>query len=129
MSGELHEQFNTIVKLADTISSQKLGAIGNADYVNYASGISDGCRRLSQVMNWIGELGRLEAGRMSVNHSKFSLAGPRCCNPGFQPNTLLDRPVSALTFGELETSGFREVSIREVSIREVSRDVSMGSRP
>jgi signal transduction histidine kinase len=73
LSGELGSQFSKIVKLASVISDQQLGPIENNDYVRCAAGISDGCRRLTRIMLWIGELGHLEAGSMGVNNQTFRL--------------------------------------------------------
>lgn len=73
LSGELGDQFTTIVKLSAIIAEQKLGPIENEDYSKCATGISDGCRRLSRIMLWIGELGQLESGSMAINKVQFSL--------------------------------------------------------
>ncbi|MGI9464019.1 MAG: response regulator [Aestuariivirgaceae bacterium] len=73
LSGELGEQFSGIVKLSTIITEQQLGPIENDGYVKCASGISDGCRRLSRIMLWIGELGQLETGLMPVKQQLFDL--------------------------------------------------------
>lgn len=73
MSGQLGEHLGSVVNLAKTISDQQLGEIGNPAYIHCANGIADGCRRMSRVMMWIGELGQLEAGAMRVNRKLFDL--------------------------------------------------------
>ena len=73
LSGELGEQFNGVTKLASMISKQQFGPIEHPNYVKAASGVADGCRRLSRVMMWIGELGQLEAGTMPIERSEFQL--------------------------------------------------------
>ena len=73
LSGELGEQFTGIVKLASMISDQQFGAIEHPNYVKAAGGVAEGCRRLSRIMMWIGELGQLEAGTMPIERGEFQL--------------------------------------------------------
>ncbi|NNE22743.1 MAG: response regulator [Rhizobiales bacterium] len=73
LSGELGDQFSSIVKLSSVISDQQLGPIDNPGYVKCAAGVSDACRRLSRIMLWIGELGQLETGAMKANNAPFDL--------------------------------------------------------
>ncbi len=73
LSGELGEQFSGIVKLSSIITEQQFGPIDNEGYVKCANGISDGCRRLSRIMLWIGELGQLESNVMPVKNQQFDL--------------------------------------------------------
>ena len=73
LSGELGDQFGVLVNLSTLISEQKYGAIENPEYVQAAGGISDGCKRLSRIMMWIGELGQLEAGTMPIERCEFAI--------------------------------------------------------
>ena len=75
MGGEIGRQFGDLVDQASSIAEQRMGSIENEDYLQLAGGIADGCRRLSRVMTWIGELGHLEAGSMRIEKSDFELAG------------------------------------------------------
>lgn len=70
LSGELGEQFGSVVRLSGLISGDGNDAGTQA---KAAAGIADGCRRLSRIMMWIGELGHLEAGTMPITRSEFSL--------------------------------------------------------
>ncbi len=71
LSGELGEQFSSVVRLSNVIADR--GAEQTAQAAA-ATGIADGCRRLSRIMMWIGELGQLEAGTMPIERTEFSLA-------------------------------------------------------
>ncbi len=72
LSGELGEQFNTVVGLSGVIARAR-GQDADGEAATAATDISNSCRRLSRIMMWIGELGQLEAGTMPLAHREFSL--------------------------------------------------------
>ena len=63
MSHELRTPLNSIIGFSDLIKSQKLGKIGNADYVEYAGEINTSGNHLLALIDDILSVTRLESGK------------------------------------------------------------------
>lgn len=73
MSHELRTPLNAIIGFSDIIRTQAFGAVGSAEYLEYARDINESGKRLLQVINDILDVSRIEAGERQLNEGVVDL--------------------------------------------------------
>lgn len=74
MSHELLTPLNAVIGFSDLIKEQALGAVGNDDYVEYATHINESGARLLALINDVLDLAKIEAGRLPLMESEVELS-------------------------------------------------------
>ncbi len=72
MSHELRTPLNSIIGFSELMSDQKLGPIGNDDYLEFATLIRNSSRSLLGSINAILDLSRIETHKVKINKTRFS---------------------------------------------------------
>ena len=74
MSHELRTPLNAILGFSEMIAGERLGAVGNAVYRDYAHDINDSGRHLLEVINDILDISKVEAGELHLDVRETSIA-------------------------------------------------------
>ena len=74
MSHELRTPLNAILGFSEMIEGERLGALGNAVYRDYAHDIHESGRHLLEVINDILDISKVEAGELHVDVRETSIA-------------------------------------------------------
>lgn len=75
MSHELRTPLNAIIGFSEIMAGQHFGALGSDKYLEYSRDIHRSGRYLLEVISDILDMSKIEAGRLSLEFSKFD-AGP-----------------------------------------------------
>jgi PAS domain S-box-containing protein len=67
MSHELRTPLNAIIGFAEIMHGEALGPLGTPQYRNYAADIAESARHLSQVINDVLDVAKLEAGKFELH--------------------------------------------------------------
>jgi two-component system cell cycle sensor histidine kinase PleC len=73
MSHELRTPLNAIIGFSEMMEQQTFGPLGSQKYQDYCSHIHDSGKYLLQVFSDVLDMSRLEAGRVRLNRSEFSV--------------------------------------------------------
>lgn len=73
MSHELRTPLNAIIGFSDMIRYQRLGAVGNPDYVEYAEDIQVSGRHLLDLINDILDISIVERGKLDLNKETLEI--------------------------------------------------------
>ena len=74
VSHELRTPLNAILGFSELIGYQMMGPVGNKRYVEYAADIHKSGRHLLSLVNDVLDLSKVEAGKMELRESEFSIA-------------------------------------------------------
>jgi signal transduction histidine kinase len=74
VSHELRTPLNAILGFSELIGYQMMGPVGNKRYVEYAADINKSGRHLLALVNDVLDLSKVEAGKMELRESEFSIA-------------------------------------------------------
>ena len=74
VSHELRTPLNAILGFSELIGYQMMGPVGNKRYVEYAADIHKSGRHLLALVNDVLDLSKVEAGKMELRESEFSIA-------------------------------------------------------
>jgi two-component system cell cycle sensor histidine kinase PleC len=73
MSHELRTPLNAIIGFSEMMEQQTFGPLGSQKYQDYCSHIHDSGKYLLQVFSDVLDMSRLEAGRVRLNRTEFSV--------------------------------------------------------
>jgi signal transduction histidine kinase len=73
VSHELRTPLNAILGFSELINFQMLGPVGNRRYAEYAADIHRSGRNLLELVNDILDLSKIDAGKMELRESEFSV--------------------------------------------------------
>jgi signal transduction histidine kinase len=73
MSHELRTPLNAIIGFSDVMKSQRLGAIGNSRYLEYAVDINNSGQHLLELINDVLDVSRIESGRCELREDIVDL--------------------------------------------------------
>ncbi len=74
MSHELRTPLNAIIGFSEMMAAQKLGPIGNDEYVEFSQLIATSSRTLLSSINLILDLSRLDSQQIQLNETSFCIA-------------------------------------------------------
>jgi PAS domain S-box-containing protein len=74
MSHELRTPLNAVIGFSEVLHQEMLGPLGNPRYREYADDIAESGRHLLAVINDILDVAKFEAGRLTLQESRISLA-------------------------------------------------------
>lgn len=74
VSHELRTPLNAIIGFSDVLKAEQLGPLGNPEYKEYLTDISESANHLLTVINDILDVSKVEAGKMELQEQKFDLA-------------------------------------------------------
>jgi signal transduction histidine kinase len=74
MSHELRTPLNAVIGFSEVLHQEMLGPLGNPRYREYAGDIAESGRHLLAVINDILDVAKFEAGRLTLQESRISLA-------------------------------------------------------
>lgn len=73
MSHELRTPLNGIIGFSDMINRQILGPVGNDKYIEYAGDINFSAKHLSEIVNDILDMARVEGGRIELEDAPVDI--------------------------------------------------------
>ena len=74
MSHELRTPLNAIIGFASLMSSEAKGPIGNKDYLGYLKDIEDAGTKLTEQLEQLLDLSRVESGELTLKESEFNIS-------------------------------------------------------
>jgi PAS domain S-box-containing protein len=74
MSHELRTPLNAIIGFAEVLEKEMFGPVGSAKYLSYAADIRTSGTHLLEIINDILDLAKLEAGKLDLHETEFSIA-------------------------------------------------------
>ena len=74
MSHELRTPLNAIIGFSEVLQGELFGSLGDERYVEYAGHINESGDHLLSIINDILDLAKLEAGKMELSESVFSIS-------------------------------------------------------
>jgi PAS domain S-box-containing protein len=74
MSHELRTPLNAIIGFAEIMQAEALGPLGSPQYRSYAGDIVESARHLSQVINDVLDVAKLEAGKFELHEDRLNPA-------------------------------------------------------